>query len=237
MEEFAKYGASVWEPKPRSAKEVGGGWSVWAHWAALAAAISGAGGKIDVYVVWEEWQPRMNIFFLSAKPGRCARWHCDKHVVKMILESTQILYTAHHIWESKALEDAPLCVSTGKRGYKKHSAKHPSVMWAAAALPHYIWLCWLGLALVKEHQHRFGPVARHSCGVHLDWLLANPPERMSEQLVWICDPTPAMPDEYKVAGNSVASYRRYYLGQKKDRGLLKWSRRHTPHWAVAKIDT
>ena len=80
----------------------------------------------------------MNIFFLSGNPRRCARWHCDKHVVKMILESTQILYTALHVNGGTAIIEAsaPRCASTGKRGYKKHAAKHPSVLWASAALPH-----------------------------------------------------------------------------------------------------
>ena len=173
----------------------------------------------------------MNILFLSAKPGRCARWHCDKHVVKMILESTQILYTAHHIHESSLLEIAPLCLSTGQRGYKKHAAKHPSVIWAAEALPHYIWLCWLALALVNEHEHRFQPKERHSCAVHLEWLLANPPPALVTKRSWLRDPPCAMPDEYKVVGDAITSYQNYYNGSKKERGLFKWTKRHTPHWA------
>jgi hypothetical protein len=110
----------------------------------------------------------MNIFYLSAKPGRCARWHCDKHVVKMILETTQILYTCHHANGGTELVEkyAPKC-NNGMRGYKKHAVNHPSVIWARSSLAHYIWLCWLGLALVKEYNHRFNPIKPHSCLVHL----------------------------------------------------------------------
>jgi hypothetical protein len=36
----------------------------------------------------------MNIFVLSRCPRAAARLHCDKHVVKMILETAQLLYTA-----------------------------------------------------------------------------------------------------------------------------------------------
>ncbi len=175
----------------------------------------------------------MNIFFLSAKPGRCARWHCDKHVVKMILESTQILYTCQYINGDgdKVMSMAPICGSTGNRGYKKHAAKHPSVMWAAAALPHYIWLCWLALALVKEHTYRFNPKKPHACLEHLNWLLAHPPSGLMKKLEWLSEPTPAMPDEYRVYDTVEECYRAYYMGQKKERGLLKWSKRNTPHWA------
>ena len=171
----------------------------------------------------------MNIFFLSAKPGRCARWHCDKHVVKMILESTQILYTCQHMngGTEKVVAEAPICVSTGKRGYKNHAANHPSVIWARSSMPHYIWLCWLALALVKEHMHRFKPKKIHSCNEHLVWLLNNPPPELIGKNTWLSDPTPAMPDEYKISTNSELCYRAYYLGEKGR--MLKWTGRHTPH--------
>ena len=38
----------------------------------------------------------MNIFYLHSDPKTCASMHCDKHVVKMILETAQMLSTAHH---------------------------------------------------------------------------------------------------------------------------------------------
>ncbi len=173
----------------------------------------------------------MNIFFLSADPRRCARWHCDKHVVKMILESTQILYTAHHVNGGTAIveKSAPICESTGKRGYKNHAAKHPSVKWASATLPHYMWLCHMALFLVDEHAFRFQPARRHSCEVHLNWLLTHPPPELRTKLKWLSAPTPAMPDEYKVSSDIVECYHAYYNGAKKEKGLFKWTRRHVPH--------
>jgi len=170
----------------------------------------------------------MNIFFLSSKPGRCARWHCDKHVVKMILESTQILYTCQHMngGTARVNESAPLCLSSGKRGYKNHAANHPSVKWARSSLAHYMWLCWLGLALVKEHRYRFSPNKLHSCFIHLIWLYKNPPVGLIEDR-WLSDPTPAMPNEYKVEGDVIQSYINYYEGSKIR--MLKWTGRHIPH--------
>jgi hypothetical protein len=50
----------------------------------------------------------MNIFYLSHMVARCAQWHCDKHVVKMILETAQLLYTAHWVLlEDPDFQEAP----------------------------------------------------------------------------------------------------------------------------------
>jgi hypothetical protein len=174
---------------------------------------------------------RMNIFFLSGNPRRCARWHCDKHVVKMILESTQILYTALYVNGGTAVieSSAPICKSTGKRGYKKHAAKHPSVLWASAALPHYMWLCRMALCLVDEHAFRFKPAERHSCEEHLRWLMRTPPPELLDKLEWLSDPTPAMPEEYLEYETVIECYWAYYKGAKKEMGLFKWTGRQTPH--------
>ena len=149
----------------------------------------------------------------------------------MILESTQILYTALHVNGGTAIieESAPICKSTGKRGYKKHAAKHPSVLWASASLPHYLWLCRMALCLVDEHMFRFKPKERHSCEEHLLWLQKTPPPGLSSKLKWLSDPTPAMPEEYKIYGSIVACYWAYYAGSKQERGLLKWTGRQVPH--------
>jgi hypothetical protein len=173
----------------------------------------------------------MNIFFLSANPRRCARWHCDKHVVKMILESTQILYTANHVNGGTVLilTAAPICSTTGARGYKKHAAKHPSVLWCSESLAHYFWLIRMALCLVDEHAHRFNPKERHKCEEHLLWLRANPPPGLLGVSKWYRDPPPAMPDKYKISDFSVICYWAYYAGSKRDRGLFKWSRRGMPH--------
>jgi hypothetical protein len=173
----------------------------------------------------------MNIFFLSTSTRRCARWHCDKHVVKMILEYTQILYTSNHVNGGTAviLADAPVCASTNSRGYKLHAKNHPSVRWATESLAHYMWLNMLALDLVKEHSYRFEPKAIHASYKHLVWLRDNPPSglRIPTKIRWLRDPPPAMPDEFKVNGRSLDCYRAYYNGAK--RRLLKYTKRHLPH--------
>jgi len=174
---------------------------------------------------------KMNIFFLSRSTRRCARWHCDKHVVKMILESTQILYTANHQngGTEQILATAPICASTGNRGYKSHAKNHPSVRWATESLAHYMWLNSLAQDLVKEHMYRFSPKSIHASQVHLEWLRENPPPGLSHATTWLRDPPTAMPEEYRVHSQSIVCYRAYYNGSKRERGLLKYTKRHIPH--------
>lgn len=171
----------------------------------------------------------MNIFFLSRKTRRCARWHCDKHVVKMILESTQMLYTANHENGGKeAVESgAPMCASTGRRGYKSHAKNHPCTKWVRESLAHYNWLLSLAFDLVREHMFRFSPKSIHACNAHLLWLKANPPPGLKERK-WLRDPPTAMPEQFRL-GDSIRSYIAYYNGAKRERGLLVYTKRHVPH--------
>lgn len=178
----------------------------------------------------------MNIFFLHPNPKRCARWHCDRHVVKMILETTQLLYTAHWVLAAATgtrpdFSTAPFRKGGEVRGYLPVSnALHPCAQWTYQSLVHYKWLTRLGLALCAEFKHRFGPTP-HSCEAHLRWLRRNPPEAAAD-LGWH-EPPLAMPVEFRRGRNAVRSYRVYYVESKGARGLLKYTKRHTPHWVAA----
>ena len=176
----------------------------------------------------------MNIFYLHPKATRCAKWHCDKHVVKMILETAQLLYTAHWVLATAAgakpnFDTAPTSKSRPtERGYISiHNQKHPCAIWTRESLQHYKWLCELGLALCLEFRHRFGDKA-HSCEKHLLWLTWNPPAQLKDK-GWT-QPPKAMPEEFKRSKNSVVCYRIYYMEGKGSRGLLKYTARHRPHW-------
>ena len=168
----------------------------------------------------------MNIFYLSHLAARCARWHCDKHVVKMILETAQLLYTAHWVLVGEPdFTCAPLRKS-GDRGYKSiKNKKHPSAIWVRESLDHYTWLCKLGAYLCKEYCHRFGANKKHACQEHIEWLSVNHPIGLISN-GWK-QPPQAMPDEYKHE-DSVTAYRAYYLGPK--RALLTYTRREVPYW-------
>jgi len=169
----------------------------------------------------------MNIFFLHTNPRKCARWHCDKHVVKMILETCQLLYTCHWILGS-SLATAPFRKGTEQRGYKKSHWNHPCAKWVRSSLFHYVWLASLGKELVREYKFRYNNKV-HACEEHLEWLFWHPPPTLSNT-GWT-EPAQAMPDIYK-SGDSVASYRRYYINDKVR--MLHYTKRHTPHWIKIK---
>jgi len=152
----------------------------------------------------------MNIFYLDKSPEKCAQYHNDKHVVKMILETAQLLCGAH--W----------CV--GKEApYKLSHKNHPCSIWVRSSLENYLWLCELGMELCKEYSYRYGK--RHKSQEIIEWCIINKPHIPDTPFQ---HPPQAMPPQYKVNGNSVKAYRNYYLGEK--RGFSVWKNRKTPSW-------
>ena len=79
----------------------------------------------------------MNIFYLDEDTEICAQYHCDKHVVKMILEYAQILCTVLH----ELGQEAP---------YRPTHRNHPCTVWARESLDNWIWLRALCQALNQE---------------------------------------------------------------------------------------
>jgi hypothetical protein len=161
----------------------------------------------------------MNIFFLSLNAKRCAQYACDKHIVKMILESTQMLYAAQHLLPSR-LHLSPLTP------YKLAHKNHPCTIWTRTSLSNYMWLCTLAFNYCEEYRFRYGPDKIHACEVHLQWLYANPPELKD---IGFTEPAQAMPDQYKHE-SVVKAYRRYYLGEKMS--FVKYTRREVPSWIL-----
>jgi hypothetical protein len=156
----------------------------------------------------------MNIFFLSFDPRKAAEHHCDKHVVKMILETAQLLYSAH--WSQSRL-------SLPQNAYKKTHVNHPCAIWVRESGANYRWLCELGLALCDEFTFRYGGI--HKTRAHLQWLAANPPPLPE---VGVTEIRQAMPAEYK-RPNVVEAYRTYYRENKlKLRGIVRYSKRAPP---------
>lgn len=154
----------------------------------------------------------MNIFFLHSDPIRAARMQCDQHVIKMPIESTQMLSDTHHILSDPVPEG--IC--------DKFNPNHGSTKWVRASASNYLWLYRLFLALCDEYEYRYG--RKHDSLFRAE-VLANPPINIPR--VGVTAPYLAMPDEYKVEG-AVRSYRRYYLGDKAS--FARWTRRRPPVW-------
>ena len=160
----------------------------------------------------------MNIFFLHFDPRIAATHHCDKHVVKMILESAQLLYSAHWATDGSRLPAS---------AYRKTHTKHPCSIWVRESGANYRWLCELGLALCDEYTFRYGKV--HKTRAHLRWLAENPPVVPEIGVTTIRQ---AMPEQYKRT-NPVEAYRTYYRENKLIlRGIVRYSKRQPPSYLV-----
>jgi hypothetical protein len=166
----------------------------------------------------------MNIFYLHHHPGICAMFHNDKHCIKMILESTQLLYAC--LWLSNIgdswCENAPLTLS-GNKGYKLTHKNHPCTIWARESLTNYRWICNLGISLCNEYTYRYNKI--HACEKHLVWIFSQIPNIPD---IGITPIRLAMPEKYKIKDNPIQSYRDYYNSEKAY--FSKWTKRKIPHW-------
>ena len=159
----------------------------------------------------------MNIFFLDWNPKEAAKYHCDKHVVKMILECAQLLYCAHWVLTPSRVPES---------AYKKTHINHPCSIWVRESIENYEWLCELAIALCNEYTYRYAKL--HKTQKHIEWLIRNPPFNIPA-----VHKTPvrlAMPDEYKNE-DPIESYRMFYRESKmKQRGIVNYTKRDWPEF-------
>ena len=139
----------------------------------------------------------MNIFYLDKCPVKAAQLQYNKHVVKMILESAQMLCTAHHHYGNG--DNVP---------YKKAHYNHPSTIWVRQNSIHYDWLYDHMIALGDEYTKRYGKT--HLSIIKCKDLVYLPP---GIPTVMFNQPPQCMPDEYKDEC-SVKAYWNYYIGEK-----------------------
>lgn len=141
----------------------------------------------------------MNIFTVDESPTQSARDLCNKHVVKMCVETAQILSTAMHL--------------SGIEGpYRSTHKKHPSVLWTLESANNAAWLFEHGMELLEEYTRRYKKI--HATSKAMD-VIAN---RWSSHL---SSGTPSkhtpfaqcMPDAYKDS-DPIVAYRRYYVNDK-----------------------
>lgn len=176
----------------------------------------------------------MNIFYLEHDVTRCAKAHVDKHCVKMILEYAQLLSTAHRVIDGIKMvgvstktgrKQTRYVISDGRESslYVATHINHPSAVWVRHSSSNYDWLFKLFVTLMCEYTYRYGKV--HATSRLADHL-SNAPKNIVDGS--FTEPTPAMPEQYKVSGDSITSYRNYYLGDK--RRMFSWKRREVPTW-------
>jgi len=164
----------------------------------------------------------MNIFYIHDNPAIAAQAMTDKHVVKMILESAQLLSTAHRYLDGQQYIQLSKSGARLKKWnhpdphmdatlYKSTHLNHPSGVWVRQSKQNYRWLFQHFLALSEEYYQRYGK--RHASELLLAGILKNPPKNIPDihqtpMLVAITD------TQWHVPNNPLQSYRNYYVGEK-----------------------
>jgi len=149
----------------------------------------------------------MNIFYIDSCPTKAAQMQCDRHVVKMILESAQLLSTAHRELDGDSWADANSL-------YKKTHTNHPSAVWVRQSTNHYHWLDNHFVALCDEYSYRYGKT--HLTDTKFRGVIYESPDNCPVN-GWV-DPPQCMPDQYK-DDDTVTAYRNYY---RLDKSVNDW---------------
>tara|TARA_B100001250_G_C19784474_1_gene783452 strand:+ start:1355 stop:1816 length:462 start_codon:yes stop_codon:yes gene_type:complete len=152
----------------------------------------------------------MNIFVLEDDPIKSAQSQCDKHVVKMILETAQMLCTVAH----RQGFDAP---------YRATHGKHPCTVWTGESKENWDWLIKHGMALCEEYTERYGKI--HKTQQHIEWCKSLSIGLPSKGLSPFAQ---AMPTQYRNKC-AIQAYRAYYKGEKS--GFATW-KRNKPKWWI-----
>ena len=183
----------------------------------------------------------MNIFYLDHDVRKCAEMHNDKHVVKMILEYAQLLSTAHRVLDGVeliGLSDSgrkkkfwTLGDSRDYTLYKATHINHPSAVWVRKSAQNYMWLAEMLEVLCGEYTYRYGKVHKVERDGLMQLLKNEFPKNLP--IAPFTEPTPAMPDDVKIIGDSIKSYRNYYINNKAH--LANWKKRTTPEWYIANV--
>lgn len=151
----------------------------------------------------------MNIFVLDRNPRIAAEMMCDKHVIKMIVETAQILSSVRH----KNGLSAP---------YKLTHKNHPCIIWAETSQQNYNWLLYHGICLCIEYSLRYKKI--HKTEKYLLTELSCPSNIPNVGLTEFCQ---VMPEEYRDV-DVVRAYKRFYLKEKSS--FTKWKLGNQPRW-------
>ena len=184
----------------------------------------------------------MNVFVLSLDPVEAAQMHCDKHVVKMIVEAAQMLSTAHRmldgvqVTESKTLDSGKVRLvkrwlhtdpSLENTLYEVAHANHPCSIWTRTTRANYKWHYELFCALCDEYTFRYGKV--HSTDTLLRSALRQFPSKLSEGEITSFPLAMKSQPSCMDHNDPVGSYRKFYH-TKADRFSMTWKKRGAPSW-------
>lgn len=187
----------------------------------------------------------MNIFVLDKSPRKAAQFHCDKHVVKMILESGQMLCAAHwthllgsngkNLKDFKRIRDAQNWLYENTElsvqpPWKMSHTRHPCTLWTAECTGNYAWHYQLMRALLDEYTLRYNK--SHKSESVYEWIVQHLPANMKADKK--SSHPQCMPDGCKVEGDPVQAYRNYYNLHKSY--MAKWKLGNVPSWYTGELN-
>ena len=146
--------------------------------------------------------------------NKCVQYHCDKHTVKMILESAQILSSVHHVLGTA--NDA--C-------YKLTHKNHPVNIWARTSLENYEYLLEFTYKLGEEYTYRYGKVHKS-----IREVIPNLPKPLGLDYTGFTEPAKCVHDDFKHIEDTVEAYRQFYIRDKGE--FCVWTGRDIPWWFV-----
>ena len=161
----------------------------------------------------------MNIFGIDTDTTSCATYHTDRHIVKMPLETAQMVsfvYYHKDLWDG----EVPNLLMNFSEGHDKH----PCSLWLRENLVNFLWTCEFGIKLIEEYRFRYDSQKHERCKMIFEWSLDNLPNLPGAEFTPFAK---AMPEEYKV-DCSIESYRNYYKFGKSE--LHQWTKRNKPEW-------
>jgi len=175
----------------------------------------------------------MNIFFLDIDPKKAAEYMCDKHIVKMIVESVQMLSNPYYYQlgikkMSEVNDNNKDKVNKTWSGlprqtpYRISFPGHPCSVWVSFSMSNWNWLLTHALELCNQYQLRYNKT--HSILPNLLWMQQTPPNIPD---IGLTPPAQAMPIKYKNTDVTIA-YQDYYLGEKES--FAKWKNGNIPYF-------
>ena len=175
----------------------------------------------------------MNIFYLHEDPIQNAKWHIDKHIVKMPIEYAQLMSTAHRLLDGEMYLGKTAIGRNIKRWklhderedilYKASHINHPSAIWVRESIENYFQMYKLYMAVLAEFTNRYGKIHGSS---KPSIALIRPPSNIP--MVKGTQLPQCMPEMCKVKDNPILAYRNYYIVEKNS--FASWKNREIPEW-------
>ena len=179
----------------------------------------------------------MNIFYLHEDPIQNAKWHIDKHIVKMPIEYAQLMSTAHRLLDGEMYLGKTAIGRNIKRWrlhderedilYKASHINHPSAIWVRESIENYFQMYKLYMAVLAEFTNRYGKIHGSS---KPSIALIRPPSNIP--MVKGTQLPQCMPEICKVKNNPILAYRNYYIVEKNS--FASWKNREIPEWFQTK---